>query len=38
MRIKVSLFRDISDQALKAGEIVVDVSTLIKNLTFRRLN
>jgi len=31
MRIKVSLFRDTSDQALKAGEIIVDVSTLLKD-------
>src|SRR5215469_8754185 len=32
------LFGDISDHALKAGQIVVDAVTLIENLAFRRLD
>src|SRR5262249_25538855 len=38
MRIKVGLFRHVSDHALKAGEIVINAATSVKNLTFGRFD
>src|SRR4051812_38396564 len=38
MRIEVSLFRYISDHALKAGEIVIDALTFVQDLSIRGLD